>query len=159
MSANVGSVATLTGNPQNIIIGSVANIAYAKFFVRMLPVSLLGLLISFFCIYFFYKKDLNDKEIKAPYVRLRYNRALTYKTGLVSLIVIACFMIGFPMEFVAIGAGAFLLITRRIKPEKVYNLIDYRLLVLFIGLFILIKPVELSPASSKILKYMGDFST
>jgi Na+/H+ antiporter NhaD/arsenite permease-like protein len=67
-------------------------------------------------------------------------------------------MIGFPMELVALGAGCFLLITRRIKPEKVYALIDFRLLVFFIGLFIVIKSLENSNIAMNILHHLGKFS-
>jgi len=58
-------------------------------------------------------------------------RAFVRKSLLVSVILIILFMVGFPMEIVVFGAVCFLFITRRIKPEKVYALIDFRLLILF----------------------------
>ncbi|ODA43750.1 Arsenic efflux pump protein [Thermodesulfovibrio sp. N1] len=57
------------------------------------------------------------------------------------------------MEIVSIGVGSFLLITRRIKPEKVYNFIDFRLLILFIGLFIVIKGFEKSNFFNELVDY------
>jgi len=45
MSANIGSVATITGNPQNIIIGAASGIPYSTFFIKLFPVALVGLLI------------------------------------------------------------------------------------------------------------------
>lgn len=158
MSSNIGSVATLTGNPQNIIIGNAGNLSYSTFFIKMFPVSIAGFLILYITIFLFYKEDFKkDISVKTSF-KIRYNRALTLKTLIVTSFVILFFMIGFPMELVALGAGCFLLITRRIKPEKVYALIDFRLLVFFTGLFIVIKSLELSPFATNILEKVGSLS-
>jgi Na+/H+ antiporter NhaD/arsenite permease-like protein len=55
---------------------------------------------------------------------------------------IILFFMGLPVSKVAIVTGAVLLITRRVKPEKVYREIDWSLLVLFAGLFVVIAGVE-----------------
>lgn len=55
---------------------------------------------------------------------------------------IAFFFAGWPVPTVAVIAGALLLITRRVKPEKVYREIDWSLLVMFIGLFIVVAGIE-----------------
>ena len=46
-ASNIGSVATITGNPQNIIIGNLSDITYVRFAARLAPVAALGLLIDF----------------------------------------------------------------------------------------------------------------
>jgi transporter, YbiR family len=46
-ASNVGSVATITGNPQNIIIGSVSGLSYARFSGALVPVALAGLVVVF----------------------------------------------------------------------------------------------------------------
>jgi len=58
MSANIGSVATITGNPQNIIIGAASGIPYSTFFIKLFPVALVGLLICALLLQWFYKKSL-----------------------------------------------------------------------------------------------------
>ena len=50
------------------------------------------------------------------------------------------------MPKVAVVAGGLLLITRRLKPERFYREIDWSLLVMFIGLFIVIAGIEKTPA-------------
>jgi Na+/H+ antiporter NhaD/arsenite permease-like protein len=52
------------------------------------------------------------------------------------------FLAGVPIALVAIGGAAYTLLTRRVKPEKVYREIDWELLVLFIGLFVVVGGVE-----------------
>ena len=59
------------------------------------------------------------------------------------------------MTTVAIGGASFLLITRRINPDKVYNSIDWRLLLLFAGLFIVVAGVEQSGLAKAALESIG----
>src|SRR5262249_6092133 len=57
-AANVGSVATITGNPQNMIIGTESGISYLRFAAKLFPVSLLGLLLTFLLIAWVYRRRL-----------------------------------------------------------------------------------------------------
>jgi Na+/H+ antiporter NhaD/arsenite permease-like protein len=157
MSANIGSVATITGNPQNIIIGAASGIPYSTFFIKLFPVALVGLLICALLLQWFYKKELAVSVTKTPELRYRYNKPLVIKSSLLALLTVLLFFLNAPMEVVSIGVGSFLLITRRIKPEKVYNLIDFRLLILFIGLFIVIKGFEKSALFNEMVEAFHDF--
>jgi Na+/H+ antiporter NhaD/arsenite permease-like protein len=47
MAANVGSVATITGNPQNMMIGALSGIPYRAFAAALTPVALAGLVMTF----------------------------------------------------------------------------------------------------------------
>ncbi len=153
MSANIGSVATITGNPQNIIIGAASGIGYGKFFIKLFPVAILGLLICCILISFYYRKEIFKKIENIPQIKYRYNKALVIKSFFVALLTLILFFAGIPMEIVSVGIASFLLITRRIKPEKVYSLIDFRLLILFIGLFIVIKGFEKSEVFTEFVDY------
>lgn len=157
MSANIGSVATITGNPQNIIIGAASGIPYSTFFIKLFPVAVVGLLICALLLQWFYKKELAVSLTKTPELRYRYNKPLVIKSSLLALLTVLLFFLNAPMEVVSIGVGSFLLITRRIKPEKVYNLIDFRLLILFIGLFIVIKGFEKSALFNEMVEAFRDF--
>lgn len=64
---------------------------------------------------------------------------------------IVLFFLGWPVAKVALVTGALLLITRRVKPERVYQHIDWSLLVLFIGLFIVVRGVEKTSVSGDLL--------
>jgi Na+/H+ antiporter NhaD/arsenite permease-like protein len=71
-----------------------------------------------------------------------YHRPLVIKTIVVLAIMVVLFFIGQPVAKVAIVGGAFLLLTRRVKPEKIYIEIDWPLLVMFVGLFIVVAGFE-----------------
>ena len=64
-------------------------------------------------------------------------KSLTVSAGMIGF-----FFAGWPVPKVALMAGALLLVTRSVKPEKIYHEIDWSLLVLFIGLFIVVAGVE-----------------
>lgn len=88
-------------------------------------------------------------------MRYRVHRPLLIKSSVVSGLMLVLFFTGVPMSTVAIAAASYLLITRRVKPEKVYASVDWRLLVLFVGLFIVIEGVERSGLVMAVLDTVG----
>jgi len=154
MSANIGSAATITGNPQNIIIGAASGISYSTFFAKLFPASLISLVIVGLVIHFFYRNDIKNEVVEVKDIRYKYNKALVMKTSSIALLTVVLFFLNVPMHIVAIGVGAFLLITRRVKPEKVYSLVDFELLILFIGLFIVVKGFERSVVFGEMVDYV-----
>jgi Na+/H+ antiporter NhaD/arsenite permease-like protein len=144
MASNIGSVATITGNPQNIIIGSLSGIPYTRFAAALAPVALFGLVVTIALIAFAYRGEFLTREL-LPAVKQpapRYHGPLVIKTVLVVAAIVALFFLGEPVDKVAIIGGAFLLLTRRVKPEKIYREIDWPLLVMFVGLFIVVGGLE-----------------
>jgi Na+/H+ antiporter NhaD/arsenite permease-like protein len=143
MASNAGSVATITGNPQNMIIGSLSHIAYADFAAALAPVAIVGVLLTAALIVVTHPREfLGRGRIEAQAVRPRYHRALVIKSVLVTLAMVVLFFAGQPVAMVAILGGALLLFTRRVKPEKVYFDVDWPLLVMFVGLFIVVAGLE-----------------
>jgi len=143
MAANVGSVATITGNPQNMLIGNMSGIPYRNFAGALTPVALAGLMLTFLVIVLSFRKEFRDVErVNVAPLRVRVNRVLMLKSLAMSAGMIVFFFLGWPVAKVAVVAGALLLITRRVKPEKVYHEIDWALLAMFAGLFIVVAGVE-----------------
>jgi Na+/H+ antiporter NhaD/arsenite permease-like protein len=143
MGSNIGSVATITGNPQNMMIGSFSRIPYGEFLLREAPVAAIGLIIAVSVLATVYWKEFRVEEIVSPeHPRVRVNRVLMWKSVAVSLVMIVLFFVGWPVPVVALLAGAALLITRRVKPERIYHEIDWPLLVMFVGLFIVTAGVD-----------------
>jgi Na+/H+ antiporter NhaD/arsenite permease-like protein len=151
-ASNVGSVATLTGNPQNMLVGSFSGIGYRTFLVRESPVALLGLVVVFLTVWLVYRRDLGgslrDTGLGG---RSRVHYPLMIKTSLVVAAMLGAFLAGVPIALVAIAGASYTLLTRRVKPEKIYAEIDWRLLVLFTGLFVVIRGVETSGLSGDLI--------
>jgi Na+/H+ antiporter NhaD/arsenite permease-like protein len=150
MASNVGSVATITGNPQNMLVASFSGIHYRAFAAAMTPVALVGLFVVTGMIALVYRREF---LVGAPRVTIerppvRVHRALAWKSTIASAAMIVLFFLGWPVAKVALVTGALLLVTRRVKPERVYREIDWSLLVLFIGLFIVVRGVEKTSLAS-----------
>jgi Na+/H+ antiporter NhaD/arsenite permease-like protein len=138
-ASNIGSAATITGNPQNILIGSLSAIPFGRFAAAIGPVSLAGLACDAALLYTVFRRDLAAAAPIRPAPRApRPHRALLAKT----LVVVACVLSGFLLVYdtaiVAAAGAAALLVTRRVRPRKVYAAIDWDLLVLFVGLFVIV---------------------
>ncbi|HEY7138995.1 MAG TPA: anion transporter [Methylomirabilota bacterium] len=142
-AANVGSVGTLTGNPQNMLIGGFSRISYRTFLAHEGPVALIGLACVIGVLWLAYRRQL---AVPLPPVNLAANfpvhAALMTKTIVAVCVMLVAFFAGVPIALVAVGGAAVCLLTRRVKPEKVYREIDWHLLVLFTGLFVVIGGVE-----------------
>jgi Na+/H+ antiporter NhaD/arsenite permease-like protein len=142
-ASNIGSVATITGNPQNIIIGSVSQIPYGTFAAALAPVAAFGLILVTLLIALRYRGEFFTRQTIPATTQLpRYHGPLLIKTVVVLAAMVALFFLGQPVAKVAIVGGAFLLLTRRVRPEKVYREIDWPLLIMFVGLFIVIHGLE-----------------
>jgi Na+/H+ antiporter NhaD/arsenite permease-like protein len=142
-AANVGSVATLTGNPQNMLVGSFSGISYRSFLAREAPVAALGLVCVFLVVWLVYHRQLPHARLEiVPDSRIAIHYPLMLKTiGAVSVMLVA-FLAGVPIAIVAIAGAGCTLLTRRVKPEKVYREINWGLLVLFAGLFVVTAGLE-----------------
>jgi Na+/H+ antiporter NhaD/arsenite permease-like protein len=150
MGSNIGSVATITGNPQNMLIGSYSGIGYGEFLSALGPVAVIGLLLAVVVIVVVYWAEFRiERLVTLRYRRARVNRVLMWKSLVVSIAMVVFFFLGWPVPTVALVAGAVLLMTRRVRPEKVYQEIDWPLLVMFIGLFIVVAGIEKTVLASK----------
>jgi Na+/H+ antiporter NhaD/arsenite permease-like protein len=139
MASNLGSTATITGNPQNIMIGSFSQIPYMKFALVLGPVALVGLVITAGLVALFHREEFADGgPITAVKVNVRVNRVLVARALGATALMIALFFVGQPPAKAAIIIGGLLLLTRRVKSERIYAEIDWSLLLMFAGLFIIV---------------------
>jgi len=142
-SANVGSVATLTGNPHNMLVGSFSNLSYRAFLLREGPIALLGLLCVFVVVGLVYRRELRGALTMGEAAdRIPVHYLLMLKTIAAVGVMLIAFLAGVPIALVAIGGAAYSLFTGRVNPEKVYREVNWQLLVLFVGLFVLTGGIE-----------------
>jgi Na+/H+ antiporter NhaD/arsenite permease-like protein len=136
-SANVGSVATIVGNPQNMIIGIFSGLSFLQFAIYLFPVALCGLIVVWLVIITIYRNEFRSNEnLESEEFQPKIFRPLLIKSTVVLFLMLSAFLAGLPVAISALGASALLLITRRIKPERVFLELDWSLLVFFSGLFI-----------------------
>jgi Na+/H+ antiporter NhaD/arsenite permease-like protein len=145
VSSNIGSAATIIGNPQNMLIGQTGHLDFANFFFWCGPPSLLSLLASYLIILCIYrgnfsgpKKEMDERE------RQPFNKWQTSKGIFAILILMALFFSSIPREFSAIGIAGVLLCSRKMKTRDIMGLVDWHLITLFCALFIIIHGVSQS---------------
>jgi Na+/H+ antiporter NhaD/arsenite permease-like protein len=155
-ASNIGSVATITGNPQNMLIGSLSGMSYLQFLIHLGPIALSGLFVNWTLLHWIYLRGAIDRvpvriALSAPEFQ---HGPIRKKPIVVVLIVLAGFLAGVPAAMMAAVGAALLLITRTVEPRRVYEGVDWGLLVLFIGLFIIVGGAERAGLTASLLHPM-----
>jgi Na+/H+ antiporter NhaD/arsenite permease-like protein len=138
-AANVGSAATLIGNPQNMLIGQSLDLSFVGYLADAAPAALLGLAATWGVIVFQYRgrwhraiPDETPREELPPFDRWQTIKGIGVALG----ILVAFLFTGWPREIVALTGAGILLTSRRLHSRSMLGLVDWQLLILFIGLFI-----------------------
>jgi Na+/H+ antiporter NhaD and related arsenite permeases len=152
-AANIGSTATITGNPQNMIIGLASKISYGNFALALAPIAILSLVFIWVVLLLFYKDEFKTTNYFAisPAQTVRFYKPLLIKSLLVVAGMFLAFLLGVSVSLAAFLAACLLLITRRVKPEKIFSEIDWGLLVFFAGLFIVTGALDKNGVSALFL--------
>ncbi len=156
-ASNVGSAATLIGNPQNMLIGQSLNLSFAGYLVDGGIPSLLGLVLTWAIIARSYRgrwqADQLPPEVEAP----PFDVWQTGKGMLVLVGLVAAFLlVSWPRELVALGAAGLLLSSRRMASRRILALVDWQLLILFIGLFVVNHALSASGLLDRGIQTLGD---
>jgi Na+/H+ antiporter NhaD/arsenite permease-like protein len=152
-ASNIGSVATITGNPQNMLIESFSGIHYTDFLVHLAPVALVGLFIDWAVLHWVHMRNAGfetETKDEIPLPTLDLSR-LTKPVIVVTIVVVGFFAGVDPALMAALGAAT-LLITRTLEPQKLYKEVDWGLLVFFVGLFLIVGGAENAGITNKLLE-------
>ena len=143
MSANLGSVATLVGNPQNMIIGHLSKMPFLHFSAAMLPVAIVGLVIEYVVLRLGFREVLRHTVIHRPETRSHsLDRPLLVLAFSVLGAVFLGFIAGLNLSWTAMAGGALLMVLARRDTHPVLKLVDWHLLVFFAALFIVVDGLE-----------------
>jgi Na+/H+ antiporter NhaD/arsenite permease-like protein len=154
-AANIGSVATITGNPQNMLVGLSSGISFVDFTEALAPIAVVGLAIAWGVLVLVYRREFTGSplgtvvEVPISGDHRTLIKALV-ATGVMGVTLVA----GLPVPLAAALAAALLLVTRRTAPEGVFQEIDWGLLVFFIGLFVVTGALEASGLSGQLLQLL-----
>jgi len=152
MSANIGSVMTVVGNPQNMLIAHYGNWSYTHFFLWMAPVGVAGLLVLVALLGWFYGPRLRAANLGDPLgaagdavdggTVATVDRPLLFKSLAVLLGVVVGFVVLGDLPLVAmVGASALLVISGRLAASVLAR-VNWTLLAFFAGLFIVVEGLE-----------------
>jgi Na+/H+ antiporter NhaD/arsenite permease-like protein len=142
-AANIGSAWTLIGNPQNILIGQTLRLSFHGYFLEATVPVALGLAATWSLIAWQVRGQWHQPAASAMIIPEEtrndapFNPWQTAKGLIVAAALLAAFVFGpWPREHVALIAAGVLLMSRKLHSNKMLGLVDWELLVLFIGLFV-----------------------
>ncbi|MDO8376425.1 MAG: SLC13 family permease [Aquabacterium sp.] len=140
-AANIGSAATLIGNPQNMLIGSVLQLSFAGYLRQALPPVVLSLLLLWAWLAFGPGAKAAQAtapamparpDDDAPFDAFQTAKGLTVATALLLVFLFT----DWPRDVAALVGAGVLLLSRRLHSADVIGFVDWPLLLLFIGLFV-----------------------
>ncbi len=160
-ASNIGSAATLIGNPQNMLIGQVGQLDFGRFIVWCGVPSLLALAAAYAILLWVYRGKLGDGHpLPNPEPRILNNEQpeaqwQMWKGLLVAGVVMGLFFTRVPREITALTAGGVLLCSRKMDVRQLLGLIDWSLIMLFCGLFVVIAGIETTGAPEQLLAWLS----
>ena len=163
-SANAGSCATSIGNPQNMLIASQSGIPFGTFVLALGLPSLIAMLLSYWMTVLMFPSEFRaNTMLRQPVDRVTADAEaghaevspyLMYKSLAASALLLVLLLAGVRTSHAALIAASILLITRRVHPERIFAEVDFTLLVLFSGLFVLTAAVARTDAFAMAMQWL-----
>lgn len=146
LSSNIGSVMTITGNPQNMLIGLNSGISYVDFLLKLFPISFIGMILCVVVVRWIYKKEFKDKSLLSYTPEQNYSfKEMSSSIIVFALVVLAFFfgkLLGMSIAVIALAGASLIILFGKHKPEKLIKDVDWVLLLFFASLFIVVGAVQ-----------------
>jgi len=155
-SSNIGSVMSVTGNPQNALVGVTAHFTFLDFLFHLAPVALVGLVLDVAILAIFFRRQLADAaplEGHPETIPVALDRMLLIKCGIAAALVLVLWAMNFSFPLAAAAVGAFMLIIGRVKSESIHHRINWELLLFFASLFVVMQGFENSGAVTYLIHF------
>lgn len=148
IASNIGSAATLIGNAQNMMIGEVSQLSFGGYLLWSCVPVLFAMVTAYAIIWYMSRNHLKSTLAAAPGNDSRdceFNRVHTIKGVVILLIVIGLFFTRLPKEIIAMAAAGIHLASPKFRTEDLLALVDWPILVLFAGLFVVTGAFQSTP--------------
>lgn len=152
MSANIGGLATLIGDPTQLIIGSEGELGFNAFLANTAPMAIISMMILLGNVYFFYCRKMHiSRDLKIRIMEIDSSRSLKDIEVLkVSMIIFLMVLIGFVLNnfinkglaIIALSGAIFLVVLTKKEPKEILVNVEWETLFFFIGLFMMITGIE-----------------
>ena len=162
LASDIGGMATLIGDPTQLIIGSEGKISFNEFLFNTAPMTIVALAILLTVVYFTNIRKMQvPNRLRAQIMELESDRILTNKKLLKqSIIILTAVIIGFVLNnfvnkglsVISLSGGILLAFLTEREPKKIFGAVEWDTLFFFIGLFVMIRGIE----NLGIIKYIGD---
>ena len=158
--SDTGGVATLVGDPPNLMIGSAASIDFNSFFIHMSGIVLVAWVAILFTLKFLFRKELAITPEKQTFEsRGAIKDPQTWRVALIVLgLMVVLFIFHHALHWdawfvAALGLTTLVLMRPNVDMDESFADVEMTLLIFFISLFILVGGVE----QSHFLEYIGQY--
>lgn len=151
-STNIGGAMAFTGNPQNMIIGSLSGISYARFFWLMLPIGVIGLTINYLLLLWMFKRELREARDAIVTSKDVTAKPLLKRSLSVTLAVVVGFFLFKNIAWVALTGATLLMLFSNRDESSLLRRVDWNLLLFFAGLFVVIGGLQASGVTGLVLQ-------
>jgi len=160
-ASNIGSAATLIGNPQNMLIGQLLQLPFDGYFLEAIVPVGLGLLASWGLIAWQTRGRWEEAggDAAAPALQndaIPFDAWQTTKGLVVAGVLLVAFLVApYPREHMALIGAGILLMSRQLHSRKMLGLVDWELLVLFMSLFVVNHALQRTGLTGQAMAYLG----
>jgi Na+/H+ antiporter NhaD/arsenite permease-like protein len=157
VASNIGSAATIIGNPQNMLIGQVGKLSFGPFLGWCLVPTLLSLVAAYGLLVWIYRKRFDARSGARDKGQIAEGTSLdawqTRKGLLAAVAAVALFFTPLPREITALAVGGCLLCSRRTDSRRLLGLVDWHLITLFCGLFVVVAGLEATGLPARLVAW------
>jgi Na+/H+ antiporter NhaD/arsenite permease-like protein len=158
MATNLGSASTMIGNPQSMLIGQLGSLSFRSFLYWCAPPSLLCLAVTYGILLLLFRGRLAADNASGPFEEPAwpsFNRWQSSKGIAAAVIVVVLLLGGFPRELSVLTLAGALLLSRRLHTRAMLGLVDWHLITLFCGLFIVVRAFNSTGLPGQALEWLA----
>jgi Na+/H+ antiporter NhaD/arsenite permease-like protein len=159
ISSNLGAGATLIGNPQNMMIGEIAQLSFGKYLLWSVVPVVFALAAAYGLIWILSRNNLQltapVPDSAAEWQGHPFNRTHTIKGLVILAIVVGLFFTGLPKEIIALAAAGIHLASPKFRTEDLLGLVDWPILVMFMSLFVLTGAFQSTGCSDQAMQWLA----
>lgn len=167
--ANLGGSATMCGDPPNIIIGTSLGYSFWDFLTNTGFIAGIALIVVVVYFFFVFRKELvseNSKKIDPSTIPAPKDAITSKKDFIISCIIFACAVLmlvshantGLTVAFIGLFIAVITLMANINSAFELLKKVDYKTLVFFIGLFMVVGGLEQTQILEKIANFIGHVS-
>jgi Na+/H+ antiporter NhaD/arsenite permease-like protein len=158
IASNIGAAATLIGNPQNMMIGQIAHLNFGEYLLWSIVPVISAMGAAYGIVWFMSQKNLQaalPAQNEAPPQTYPYNRAHTIKGMVILIVAIGLFFTPLPKEAIALAAAGIHLASTKFKTDDLLDLVDWPILVLFMGLFVVAGAFQSTGCGAQAVRWLA----
>lgn len=158
IASNIGAAATLIGNPQNMMIGQIAHLSFGRYLLWSCVPVVFAMGAAYGIIWLLARNYLST-ALPAQGELLQktypYNRTHTIKGMVILIVAIGLFFTSWPKELIALAAAAIHLASTKFRTEDLLELVEWPILVLFMGLFVVAGAFQSTGYGEQVVQWLA----